>query len=143
MDKVNPNLIRATMNFTENMLLSHDNARTNNRALVSLIEPDPSLKPGTRAYIESTFLRELSFEELYQEVNKAATALRALGVKPGDRVATFAPANAEATILLLATGTVGAVWSSCPSEFGVKATLERLSQVRSRDVPCSVCQQHH
>lgn len=49
----------------------------------------------------------------------------------------FSPSNAEMTVAMLAATSLGAVWSSCPSEFGVKACLERLTQVRhvtGRDV---------
>jgi acetoacetyl-CoA synthetase len=110
------------------MLLSHPLRRSNHRALVSLIEPT-----GTSpAALDAAVTRSLSFEELYQEVRQVAHALRSLGIKPGDRVATYSPSNAEAVILCLGTLAVGGVWSSCPAEFGVKSTLERLEQIEPK-----------
>ncbi|KAL8293114.1 hypothetical protein RQP46_000808 [Phenoliferia psychrophenolica] len=127
MDTPNPNMIRAKMNFAENMLLAHSHARSHQEALVSVIEPDcPKSDPN---YLESTFLRSLTWEGLYQEVNAVSQTLKAMGVGPGDRVVAFAPSNAEAIIACLATAVLGGVWSSCPAEFGTKATLERFEQI--------------
>lgn len=153
MDQVNPKLIRANVNFAEvsfaraqepfsafahrfpdspsrqNLLLAHPNARSNADAILSLCEPDGSATPGSPQYVDSTFLRKLSFEELYQEVRKLAHSLKAMGVKPGTVVAAFSPSNAEAIVTALAALSLGAVWSSCPSEFGTNAVLERLTQI--------------
>lgn len=106
------------------MLLSHPYARSPKRALVSLIEPK------SLSDLSSSLTRQLSFEELYQEVRLVAHTLRTdFGVKPGDTVGAFSPSNAEAVIFCLATLAVGAVWSSCAAEFGSVAVLERLEQV--------------
>ncbi|GAA5822908.1 hypothetical protein JCM11251_004419 [Rhodosporidiobolus azoricus] len=126
MAEYNPGLIRAKVNYAENMLLSHAYARTSNRALLSLIEPNSLTSSG----LNECITRSLSFEELYQEVRVVAHTLRTrFNVKPGDRVAAFSPSNAEAVIFCLATLAVGGVWSSSPSEFGVRAVLERLEQI--------------
>ncbi|KAK4705439.1 hypothetical protein P7C70_g769, partial [Phenoliferia sp. Uapishka_3] len=158
MDVPNPNLIRARLNFAENILLAHPNARSSKEALVSVIEPEGT--PGSPAYLESTFLRSLSWEELYQvsysnvvltivliplfqtkEVNAVSQTLKELGVGVGDRVVAFAPSNAEAIIACLATAVLGGIWSSCPSEFGTKAVLERFVQVL--DTANYLPNQHH
>lgn len=60
-------------------------------------------------------------------------AMTRLGVKQGDRIVAFSPNNAEAAVAALAAATLGAVFSSCPSEFGTNAVLERFSQVRTRN----------
>ncbi|KPV75811.1 uncharacterized protein RHOBADRAFT_35572 [Rhodotorula graminis WP1] len=126
MEHVNRKLIRAKLNYAENMLLAHPYARSNHRAVLSFVEP-ASLSPQD---LDDCLMRSLTFEELYQEVRLVAHALRTkFGVKAGDRVATFSPSNAEAIILCLATLAIGGVWSSCPAEFGVTATLERLEQI--------------
>lgn len=127
-DVPNPNLIRAKMNFAENILLAHPKARSaTGEALVSVIEPDcPASSP---TYLDSTFLRSLTWESLYQEVNAVSQTLKSMGVGPGDRVVAFAPSNAEAVIACLATAVLGGVWSSCPAEFGTNAVLERFMQV--------------
>ncbi|GAA6004623.1 hypothetical protein JCM10207_000959 [Rhodosporidiobolus poonsookiae] len=129
MPEFNPDLIRAKLNYAENMLLSHPYARSSHRALLSVIEPTGT----STAALDAAVKRSLSFEELYQEVRVVAHTLRTkFGVKPGDRVATFSPSNAEAIIFCLATLAVGGVWSSSPSEFGVRAVLERLEQIEPK-----------
>ncbi|KAL8276789.1 hypothetical protein RQP46_010794 [Phenoliferia psychrophenolica] len=130
MDKPNPNLIRAKMNFAENILLAHSHGRSHRDAVVSVIEPDCG--PSEPDYLNSTFLRSLTWEGLYQEVNAVSQALQAMGVGPGDRVVAFAPSNAEAIIACLATAVLGGVWSSCPAEFGTSAVLERFSQIEPK-----------
>lgn len=111
------------------MLLSHVNARSNATALVSLIEPDPTIDPSTPQYLESTFTRSLTYEELYQEVRQVAHVLKRMGVQPGDRVAAYSPTCIEIIVAVLATASIGAVWSSCTTESGTKSCLERFSQV--------------
>lgn len=134
-DVPNPQLVSARLNYAENLLLSHAHARSSHTALVSVIEPDPALAPASPQSLASTFLRSLSFEELYQEVRKVAHALKGMGVVAGDRVVAFSPSNAEAVVACLAAASLGAVWSSCPPEFGVNAVLERFTQVRPRSLP--------
>lgn len=79
--------------------------------------------------MDSTLLRTLSWEDLYQEVRKLAHVFKGLGIGPGDRVAAFSPSNAEAVIAALACTALGGIWTSTPSEFGVNAVLERLTQI--------------
>lgn len=55
--------------------------------------------------------------------------MRKMGVRPGTVVAAFSSSNAEAIITALAAISLGAIWSSCPSEFGTNAVLERLTQI--------------
>ncbi|GAA5911690.1 uncharacterized protein JCM6883_002448 [Sporobolomyces salmoneus] len=127
MDTVNPNLIRARLNYAENALLSHPYARSSHRSLVSLIEPK------TLSDLSSSITRQLTFEELYQEVRLVAHTLRTdFGIRPGDTVAAFSPSNAEAVVFCLATLAIGAIWSSCAAEFGSVAVLERLEQIEPK-----------
>lgn len=100
MDVPNPRLIRAKLNFTENMLLSSSNARSKTAvALISVVEPDPLLAEGSPEALASTFLRSLTFEDLYDEVRKLSHSLKAMGLKPGDRVVAFSPSNAESKFM--------------------------------------------
>src|SRR6187402_431671 len=55
--------------------------------------------------------------------------MRALGVVPGDRVAGYLPNIAEAVIAMLAATSIGAIWSSCSPDFGVKGVLDRFGQI--------------
>ena len=70
-----------------------------------------------------------SFEELRREVARAAAALDAAGVRPGDRVAALLPNVPETIVAALATAAVGAVWSSCSPDFGVEGVLDRFGQI--------------
>jgi acetoacetyl-CoA synthetase len=74
----------------------------------------------------------LTYAKLYSNVAKLAESLRKLGVKPGDRVVAYMPNLMETAIAMLATTSVGAIWSSCGSELGPIAVLDRLSQIEPR-----------
>ena len=73
--------------------------------------------------------RTLSYRELRGEVARIAAGLAAAGVVPGDRVAGFVPNLPEAAVAMLATASLGAVWSSCSPDFGVHGVLERFGQI--------------
>ena len=74
-------------------------------------------------------LASLTFAELGTQVRTLATALRELGVQPGDRVVAYLPNIVEAAIAMMATLAIGAVWSSAAPEFGVRTVIDRYSQV--------------
>lgn len=90
-------------------------------------------KPDGLAVVAKSQSRDdvtLTWAELHDQVSRAAAGLRRLGVGSGDCVAAYAPNCAETLVLYLATAAIGAVWSSCSPEFGVRSVLDRLSQVR-------------
>jgi acetoacetyl-CoA synthetase len=99
------------LNFAEN-LLRYDDEQP---ALVFRNER------GTR--------RSLSYGELRAEVARIAAGLRSAGVAAGDRVAGYLPNIPEATIAMLATASIGAIWSSCSPDFGVHGVLDRFGQI--------------
>ena len=101
----------ARLNFAEN-LLRHDD---DHAAIVFVNER------GTR--------RQLSHRELRREVARIAAGLRAAGVGEGDRVAGFLPNLPETAIAMLATASLGAIWSSCSPDFGVHGVLDRFGQI--------------
>jgi acetoacetyl-CoA synthetase len=72
---------------------------------------------------------ELSMAELRDQVARCRAGLRRLGVGPGDRVAAYLPNVPEAVVALLATASLGAVFSSCAPEFGVRSVVDRLRQI--------------
>jgi acetoacetyl-CoA synthetase len=86
---------------------------------------------------ESGFRRRISYAELYSEVARAAQALAALGLRPGDRVAAFIPNLPEAGMLALAALSQGIVWSSCSPDFGVDGVLERFGQIEPKVLFCA------
>jgi acetoacetyl-CoA synthetase len=80
---------------------------------------------------------EYSHRELYLAVARTAAALRAAGVESGDRVAAFIPNLPEALIGMLATASIGAVWSSCSPDFGIEGVVDRLGQIQPRVLFCA------
>ena len=74
----------------------------------------------------------LSYAELYRSVARLAQALKRAGVNPGDRVAGFMPNLPETVIAMLASVSIGAVWSSCSPDFGIQGVLDRFGQIEPR-----------
>ena len=71
----------------------------------------------------------LTYAELAAQVARVARGLRALGVRRGDRVAALLPNVPEAIIGLLATASLGAIWSSCSPDFGARSVIDRFAQI--------------
>jgi acetoacetyl-CoA synthetase len=96
---------------------------------------------GNRAAIvfrgENGARRELSFDELARAVASIAAALRSQGVREGDRVAGFLPNCPEAIIAMLATASLGAVWSSCSPDFGINGVVDRFGQIEPTVLFCA------
>ena len=99
------------LNFAEHLLRRRDDAR----AIVGWNEDGPT--------------RTITFAELAAEVARAAAALRAAGVGKGDRVAGFMPNIIETVVVMLAASSIGALWSSCSPDFGVRGVLDRFGQI--------------
>ena len=76
--------------------------------------------------------RTLSRDELRETVASLAAALRARGVESGDRVAGFLPNCPEAIIAMLATTSIGAIWSSCSPDFGSNGVIDRFGQIEPK-----------
>jgi acetoacetyl-CoA synthetase len=72
---------------------------------------------------------EVTWAELRRQTASVAAALRSLGVGRGDRVAGYLANRPETVVAMLATASVGAVWSSCSPDFGVDAVLDRFGQI--------------
>lgn len=104
----------ALLNFAENLLRYRDE-RT---ALVFKGEGQEPVR--------------VTYSELYDRVARLAKSLRKLGVTVGDRVAGFMPNMIETVIAMLATTSIGAIWSSCSPDFGIKGVLDRFGQIQPR-----------
>ena len=81
---------------------------------------------------ENRLKSTVTYAELYAEVSRLAQALRAAGVQPGDPVAGYLPNVPGAVIAMLATATLGATWSSCSPDFGVRGVLDRFGQIEPK-----------
>ncbi|MFC1534635.1 acetoacetate--CoA ligase [Thermodesulfobacteriota bacterium] len=76
--------------------------------------------------------RGMSYAEIYDEVARLTKSLRNLGVRPGDRVTGFMPNMPETIIAMLAATSIGAIWSSCSPDFGIKTVLDRFGQIKPK-----------
>src|SRR5580698_9882643 len=72
------------------------------------------------------------WDEFGPAIRVLATQLRELGVQPGDRVASMLPNVPEAVIAMLATASIGAIWTSVSPDFGWRGVLDRFRQLRPR-----------
>ena len=89
-------------------------------------------KPAIHFKGEGQAVRTLSYNELFDEVEKLASAFRKIGIQQGDRVAGFMPNMPETIIAMLATTAIGAIWSSSSPDFGIKGVLDRFTQIKPK-----------
>ncbi len=104
----------ATLNYAENLLRFRDERE-------ALVEID-----------ESDSRRAVTYRELAEQVGKLTNWMAGAGIEPGDRVAGFMPNCIEAVVAMLATASLGAVWSSCSPDFGKQGALDRFGQIAPR-----------
>ncbi len=104
----------ARLNFAENLLRFRDDRE----ALVFKGEDQEAVR--------------ISYAELYDQVARLAAALREAGVQCGDRVAGFVPNMIETVVAMLAATSIGAIWSSCSPDFGIKGVLDRFGQIEPK-----------
>ena len=91
--------------------------------------------PDTVAIRHASELRPLAqttWGELAEATRRTAAALRASGVGPGDRVVAYLPNIVEAVVAFHACASLGAIWSSCSPDFGVKSVVDRFAQIEPR-----------
>ena len=109
----------ARLNFAENLLRpALDPAQRDSVAIVSVLEN------GQRT--------EWTYADLAAATASLAAELRDIGVTPGDRVAGWLPNVPEAVIAMLATASIGGVWSSCSPDFGIEGALDRFGQIEPK-----------
>ena len=109
----------ARLNFAENLLRFRDE------------------QPALIFRNERNTRREISYRQLHDEIARIADGLKAAGVVAGDRVAGFLPNIPEAAVAMLATTSLGAVWSSCSPDFGVHGVLDRFGQIEPKVLFCA------
>jgi len=106
--------IGARLNFAENLLRYRDDR-------VALIFKGESQEPI-----------RVTYAQLYDQVARLAKSLRDLGVTQEDRVVGFMPNMIEAVVAMLAATSIGATWSSCSPDFGIKGVLDRFGQIQPK-----------
>jgi acetoacetyl-CoA synthetase len=105
----------ATLNYAEHALRHRDDARADELAVIA--------RSQTRDEIR------LTHAQLADAVARCAVGLRRLGVERGDRVVGYLPNIPETVVALLACASIGAIWSSCAPEFGVRSVVDRVRQI--------------
>ncbi|MDG4763871.1 acetoacetate--CoA ligase [Solwaraspora sp. WMMD406] len=86
-------------------------------------------QPVVLAYSQTRHPVTLTVARLREQVRRTRAGLRRLGVGPGDRVAAYAPNIPETYVLMLATASLGAVFSTCAPEFGTRSVTDRWQQI--------------
>ena len=104
----------ARLNFAENLLRYRDD----HVALIFKGEDHDTIR--------------ITYAELYNEVARVAKSLKEAGVQAGDRVAGFMPNMPETVVAMLAAASLGAAWSSCSPDFGIKGVLDRFGQIKPK-----------
>ena len=107
----------ATLNWAEHVL-----------RMPGLADDDPVVL----AYAQTRSPIKVTAAQLRDQVRRAAAGLKGLGVGKGDRVAAYAPNIPETYVLLLATASLGAIFSSCAPEFGTRSVTDRWTQIEPK-----------
>ena len=89
-------------------------------------------EPAVIAYSQTRDPVTLTARQLRDQVRRVRAGLRRLGVGPGDRVAAYAPNIPETYVLMLATASLGAIFSSCAPEFGTRSVTDRWRQIEPK-----------
>ena len=97
-----------------------------------LIEKNKSNTLAIHFLGENNYEEKISYRELNFRVNALSSYYRSLGIKNGDVVVGYLPNIADTIIAFLASAKIGAVWSSCSSDFGAKAVIDRFSQLKPK-----------
>lgn len=105
----------ATLNYAEHVFR---NARSDRPAIIFRSERVP--------------LQEIAWSDLVEQTASIAAALRAMGVRAGDRVVAYLPNIPQAVVAFLACASLGAVWSSCSPDFGSPSVIDRFQQIAPR-----------
>ena len=107
------------MNFAENLLSNRDD------------------RIAIHFYGEDQIYKTLTFNELYNRVSKLVQYFKSINIKKGDRICAYTANTPEAVIGMLAASSIGAIWSSCSPDFGVKGVLDRFSQIKPKVIIAS------
>ena len=107
-------LPNSKLNFAENLL-----SKNNKDKAITFIS-------------ENGFREERSWQELNSNVSKVSNFLKSIKIKKKDRVAAYLPNTIETVEAFIASSSLGAIWSSCSPDFGVKGLVERFSQINPK-----------
>ncbi|MCP4045803.1 MAG: acetoacetate--CoA ligase, partial [Gammaproteobacteria bacterium] len=109
----------ASLNFAENLLRYRDD------------------HPALIFTSETGLTSQLTYKQLYRRVAGLSAALRDSGIRAGDCIAGYMPNLPETVIAMLATTSIGAIWSSCSPDFGINGVVDRLGQIKPKVLFCA------
>lgn len=89
-------------------------------------------RPALIARNETGDPYEFSWDQLQREAGAMAASLRRLGISKGDRVVSYLPNRPETVVAFMACASLGAIWSSCAPDMGVRVVTDRFSQIEPK-----------
>ena len=98
----------------------------------NLLRNDSDTELAVISWNEEGPRSRITWPELLRQVNQVALRLSELGVQPGDRIAGFLPNISETVIAMLASASLGAIWSSCSPDFGIQGVQDRFGQIQPK-----------
>ena len=107
-------LPNSKLNFGENLL-----SKNNNEKAITFIS-------------ENNFREERTWKKLNENTSKIVHFFKEIKIKKKDRIAAYTPNTIETVEAFIATTSIGAIWSSCSPDFGVKGVIERFSQINPK-----------
>ena len=107
-------LPNSKLNFAENLL-----SKNNDEKAITFIS-------------ENGFREERTWSKLNENTNKITQFLKSIRINQKDRVVAYMPNTIETVEAFIATTSIGAIWSSCSPDFGVKGVIERFSQIKPK-----------
>lgn len=102
---------KGSLNYAQNLLRRQDN------------------ELAIHAFVEDQLETQLTYKQLYDQVSQVKGFLESQGLKPGERVAAYMPNIPQTIVAMLATASLGGVFSSCSPDFGVASVIDRFSQI--------------
>ncbi|KAK2878175.1 putative NRPS-like protein biosynthetic cluster [Arthroderma sp. PD_2] len=105
------------LNFAENLLFPLQSVHEDDLAVIS---------------VDETTRETLTWRELREKVRQCQAGMKFMNLKPGDRVAGYVANHSNALIAMLATASLGAIWTAVSPDTGITATLDRLIQIEPR-----------
>jgi acetoacetyl-CoA synthetase len=97
-----------------------------------IFRKETDLHPAIVFKAENSPTETMSWKELRAQVSSLQHFLKHHNIKEGDRIAAYVPCIPEASVGLLASSSLGAIWSSCSPDFGTQAVIDRFAQIEPR-----------
>lgn len=117
------------LNFAQNLLAAAEE-KPHETAIISHGESD-----GTQNTMHDS--QAITWQQLYQQTSQVAQFLKEAGVNKGDVVAGYLPNLPHTIIAMLATSSLGAIWTSTSPDFGAQSVIDRFGQTKPKVLFCA------